>query len=257
MDWFMHHAVLVGARLRRRGRGVRRLPDGLAAPPALGQRADARNRAGDPGRRGRVPPPPVHDDRRGGARAVPADRLLQQARLGNGDRLPDRRRPLRGRRLHRHERRRALERPHRGGGPEGPRPGAERRVPRGLGHGHARRRSRPLRRRRLLRRADRLVQPLPEHRDPRPDRPRLRRLADLGLRPARRRYLHEGCRRRRRPGREDRGGHPRGRPAQPGRDRGQRRRQRRRLRRHGRRPVRDLRGHVGRRDAAWPHRRAR
>ena len=84
----------------------------------------------------------------------------------------------------------------------------------------------------------------------RPDRPRLRRLADLGLRPARRRHLHEGRRRRCRPRREDRGRDPRGRSAQPGRDRRQRRRQRRRLRRHGGRPVRDLRGHRGRGDAA-------
>ena len=87
-------------------------------------------------------------------------------------------------------------------------------------------------------------------RDPRPRRARVRRLADLGLRAARRRHLHEGRRRRRRPRREDRGRHPRGRPAQPGRHRGQRRRQRRRLRRHGRRPLRDLRRDRGRRDAA-------
>ena len=81
-------------------------------------------------------------------------------------------------------------------------------------------------------------------------RARLRRLADLGLRPARRRHLHQGRRRRRRPGRQGRGRDPRGRPAQPRGDRRQRRRQRRRLRRDGGRPVRDLRGHLGRRDAA-------
>ena len=81
-------------------------------------------------------------------------------------------------------------------------------------------------------------------------RPRLRRLADLRLRPSGRRHLHEGRRRRRRHRGQDRGRHPRGRPAQPGRDRRQRGRQRRRLRRHGGRPVRDLRGHRGRRDAA-------
>ena len=81
-------------------------------------------------------------------------------------------------------------------------------------------------------------------------RPRLRRLADLRLRPSGRRHLHQGRRRRRRHRRQDRGRHPRGRPAQPGRDRRQRGRQRRRLRRHGRRPLRDLRGHRGRRDAA-------
>ena len=92
-------------------------------------------------------------------------------------------------------------------------------------------------------------------RDPRPGRrgraaagrPRLRRQPDLGLRPSGRRHLHQGRRRRRRPGGQDRGRHPRGRPAQPGRDRRQRRRQRRRRRRHGRRPLRDLRGqHRGR-----------
>ena len=91
----------------------------------------------------------------------------------------------------------------------------------------------------------------------RADRPRLRRLADLRLRPTRRRHLHQGRRRRRGHRRQDRGRHPRGRPAQPGRDRRQRGRQRRRLRRHGSRPVRDLRGHRGGRDAArHPHLRA-
>ena len=78
--------------------------------------------------------------------------------------------------------------------------------------------------------------------------PLLRRLADLGLRAPRRRHLHEGRRRRRRPRRQDRGGHPRGRSAQPGRDRRQRGRQRRRRRRHGGRPLRDL-----RRDARGRH----
>ncbi len=69
-----------------------------------------------------------------------------------------------------------------------------------------------------------------------------------------RRHLHQGRRRRRRPGRQGRGGDPRGRSAQPGDDRRQRRRQRRRLRRDGRRPVRDLRGHLGGGDAARrPH----
>ena len=57
---------------------------------------------------------------------------------------------LGGRRLHRHERRRALEHPHRRGGRGGPGARAERRVPRRLGDGPARRRPRPVRRRRLL-----------------------------------------------------------------------------------------------------------
>ncbi len=93
------------------------------------------------------------------------------------------------------------------------------------------------------------AEPLAVVGDPRPRRARVRRLADLRLCAARRRHLHEGRRRRRRPRRQDRGGHPRGRPAERRRDRRQRRRQRRRLRRHGRRPVRDLRRHGRRGDA--------
>ena len=72
-------------------------------------------------------------------------------------------------------------------------------------------------------------------------RPRVRRLADLDLRATRRRHLHQGRRRGRRPRGQGRSRHPRGRSAQPGGDRRQRRRQRRRLRRHGGGPVRDLR----------------
>ncbi len=79
---------------------------------------------------------------------------------------------------------------------------------------------------------------------------RLRRLADLHLRPSRRRHLHQGRRRRRRHGGQGRGRHPRGRPAQRRHHRRQRGRQRRRLRRHGRRPVRDLRGDHGRHHGA-------
>ena len=90
----------------------------------------------------------------------------------------------------------------------------------------------------------------PAPRDRAARRPRVRRLADLDLRAAGRRHLHQGCRRRRRPRRQGRGGHSRGRSAQPGGDRRQRRRQRRRLRRHGGRPVRDLRGDDRRDDAA-------
>ena len=154
------------------------------------------------------------------------------------------------RRVHRHERRRALERPHGRGRPRGAAARVQGRVPRGLGDRAARGRSRPARRRRVLLGAHRLDREQPRLGGRRPDRPRVRRLADLRLRPAGRRHLHEGRGRRRRPRRQDRGGHPRGRPSEPRGDRGQRRRQRRRLRRHGRRPLRDLRGHGGRGDAA-------
>ena len=91
---------------------------------------------------------------------------------------------------------------------------------------------------------------------------RLRRLADLDLRPSRRRHLHQGRRRRRRSRRQGRSRHSGGRSAQPGDHRRQRRRQCRRLRRHGGRPVRDLRGdrrrhHGSRRDLLRRHGGAR
>ena len=76
---------------------------------------------------------------------------------------------------------------------------------------------------------------------------RLRRRAARDVHACRRRHLHQGGRRRRRPRRQGRGGHPRGRPAQRRHHRRQRRRQRRRLRRHGRRPVRVVRRDAGRR----------
>ena len=233
----------------RRGR-IRALLHLVAAEAARRQRADAGDRARRAGGRRGLPAPPVHDDRGGRGRAVPGDRVLPRARLGDGDRLRDRRRPLGGGGLHRHERRGALERPHGRGREAGPAPRVPRRVQGRLGGGPARRRPRPARCRRLLRHPHRVLRQEPGERNRRPDRARVRRLADLGLRTPRRRHLHEGRRRRRRPRRQDRGGHPRGRPAQPGRDRRQRRRQRRRLRRHGGRPVRDVRGHRRRRDAA-------
>ena len=79
---------------------------------------------------------------------------------------------------------------------------------------------------------------VPEHQLGHPGRLRLRWLADRPVPASRWRHLHQGGRRRRRPRRQGRSGHPRRRPAQPGDDRRQRGRQRRRLRRHGRRPVR-------------------
>ena len=220
-------------------------------PAPAGEVARQRAHAGDLGRgaggRQGLPEPPVHDHRRG--RHADRDRALAPAGLQDRDRIRHRRHPLRLGRLHRHERLGARQLARRRGGPRRRAAGARRRLQGRLGHRHARRRPGAARRRRLLRHPRHHRQ----HRQGgrrRAGRPWLRRLADLGLRPARRRHLHQGRRRRRRPGRQGRGGDPRGRPAQPGRDRRQRRRQRRRLRRHGRRPLRDLRGHLGRRDAA-------
>ena len=76
---------------------------------------------------------------------------------------------------------------------------------------------------------------------------RLRRGPPRDVHAGRRRHLHQGRRRRRRPGGQGRAEHPRGRPAQRRDDRRQRGRQRRRLRRHGRRPLRVVRRHAGRR----------
>ncbi len=67
---------------------------------------------------------------------------------------------------------------------------------------------------------------------------RLRRHAAGAVHARGRRHLHQGRRRRRRPGRQGRAGHPRRRPAQRRRDRRPGRRQRRRLRRYGRRHLR-------------------
>ncbi len=222
----------------------------MAAAAARRQRGDAGDRPRRAGGRSRVPAPPVHHHRRGRGRPVPRDRVLPRARLGDGDRLRDRGGALGSRGLHRHERGRSFERAHSRGCEAGP-PSRLRGCLQGrLRRRSARRRPRPPGRRRLLRDPHRVLRQEPGDRDRRPDRACVRRLADLRLRAPRRRHLHQGRRRRRRPRRQDRGRHPGGRPAQPGRDRRQRRRQRRRLRRHGGRPVRDVRGHRRRRDAA-------
>ena len=70
---------------------------------------------------------------------------------------------------------------------------------------------------------------------------RLRRHAAGLVHACRRRHLHQGGRRRRRPGRQGRSRHPRGRSPQRRHHRRQRRRQRRRLCRYGRRHLRELR----------------
>ena len=232
-----------------RGGSVWPVPHLVAAQAAGREREDAGDRARDPGGCRGVSPQAVHDDRDRRGRAVLPARLLQPARVGHRVRVPDRRRLLGAGRLHRDERRSALERPHRRSRARGVAAGIQGCVSRGLRHRAPRRRARPARRGGLLLGAHRLDRELAGVGGARPHRTGVRRLAHLRLRAARRRHLHEGRRCRRRPRRKDRGGHPGGRSPEPGGHRGQRGRQRRRLRGHGGRPVRDLRRHGGRGDA--------
>ncbi len=132
----------------------------------------------------------------------------------------------------------------------------ERRVLRRRGHGHVRRRPRGPR---AVDPVRRLLQPLrhrarrdAEQRPPGALRVQPRRLLDRAVRPRRRRYLHEVGRRRSRPRGQGRGGHPRGRPPQPGGHRRPRGRQRGRRVWDGGRPLRVLRGRHHRRHGPGP-----
>ena len=115
--------------------------------------------------------------------------------------------------------------------------GREDRVPRRRRGRHVHGGSGPVRRHRDL-------DPLQGRRHRRAGGVRVRRRAAGHVHAGRRRDLHQGRRRGRRPGGQGRAGHPRGRPAQRGDHRRQRGRQRGRLRRHGRGPVRVQRGHA-------------
>jgi hypothetical protein len=126
-------------------------------------------------------------------------------------RLCHRRGVVRRLRLHRHECVGARQCAHRAGGDQGHRPGAGRGVPRWRDHRHAGGGPGPARRDGIL-----LVPGANEpharcHRRQAQsaDRFCLRLLADLHLRPSGRRHLHQGCGRRRRPGGQGRGRHPR------------------------------------------------
>ncbi len=184
-------------RLRRLCGGLRPRDHAIPARALAGQREDAEHLAGRPAGRARVPEPSVHNDRRcRGGRVRGAD-LHPEHRCSG--RLFDRSDPLRLDRLHRHERVGALQRARRRGGQGRRLAGAKGRVPRRRDHRPARGRARAARRLRLLRRAYIDLQRQPQDCSGRADRPRLRRLADLCVREARRRHLHEGRRRRRRP----------------------------------------------------------
>ena len=151
MSWFMDHAVLFALLCAGAAVALRPLPDLLAAAAAGRQRADAGDRARRAGGRRRVPAPPVHGRSRS-SRSCRSCCSASTTSLGWGTAIGF----LIGAvlsaaaGLHRHERRRALERADGGGRAHGPAAGAQRRVPRRLRHGPPRRRARPVRRRGLL-----------------------------------------------------------------------------------------------------------
>ena len=131
-------AVLYGALVTQR----------LLAPLAR-QRAHAGDLGRRPGGRQGLPEPPVPDHRHGRDSARDPDR--DPPGRHHRDRLRDRRRALRRRRVHRHEPLGARQRPGRRGGPRRRAAGARRRLQGRLGHRPAGRRPGAARRRRLLR----------------------------------------------------------------------------------------------------------
>ena len=218
---------------------------------------DERDRHGDPGRSLGVPEASVQDDRRhphsvGDHRLRDIEGDLQTGRfhrteLRSGWPVPNagvhpRLSGFGLHRLHRHDAGHPWQRPHRRcSAHQQHAQGTRRGVPHRRRGRHVHRRPRPARRI-----ADH--HGVPEHLLGHPHRLRLWWIAACAVPACRRRHLHQGGRRGRRPGGQGRSWHPRRRPPQPGDHRRQRGRQRRRLRRYGGRPVRELRGHPRRVD---------
>ncbi len=183
------------------------------------QRKDAGNIRRDPGRSARLSRSAIPHDRNGRGRRGNPRRHLPRAAFSR--RLRARRCPLGRRRLPRHEHFGESQRPYRRGGAQFAAIGSHRRISRGRRHRHARRWPCAARDRLVFRLSDERQRRCQQQ--PRSDRwtarARLRRVADFDLRAARRRYLYQGRRRRRRPGRQGRGRNSRGRSAQPCGDR--------------------------------------
>ena len=203
---------------RPRCRRVARAGGAVARP---GHREDAGDRRCRPGGRRGLPQPSVPDPVRvRGHRLLPALPAPRRDQRGS-DRpqrlLPRRCRLLGGHRLRGDVAGRARERPGGRGRPRRRRAdGDEDRVPHRRRGRHVHRRPRPVRR--LPRGPD-----LQGQRSHRPRGVRLRCRPARDVHASRRRDLHQGRRRRGRPGGQGGAGHPRGRPAQRRHDRRQRR----------------------------------
>ena len=195
-------------RHRRAGLWPAHQPAGASRPRR--QRSHARSRGSDPGGGLGLSAPPVHDHR--GRRRDRRRAGVRPAWFGIGGGLRAWRRPVGRDGLRRHEHLGPRQRPHRRGGEQGPAAGPDHGVPRRGHHGDAGRGAGAARDRRLLLlsgRARRASAGGPS-RGPGAGGARVRRVADLDLRAAWRRHLHQGGRRRRRPRRQGRGRHPRG-----------------------------------------------
>ncbi len=196
--------------MRGRRRALRRPDHEASAEPLAWQRAHAGDLRRRPGGRQGISQPPVSDHRGRRRTAGNPDRCASGRH--HRHRLRHRWRAFGSGGLHRHEPLGPRQRPRRRGGSRRRAAGLGRSLQGRLGDRPAGCRPGPARRRRLLRDPD----PRRPHRQGSgrcPHRPRLRRFADLGLRPSRRRHLHQGGRCRRGPRRQGGGRDPGGRPA--------------------------------------------
>ena len=199
-DSFVADRPLRPARYRLCGVG-----DPIGAGGRRRQRPDAGDRGGSARGRAGLSQPPIHDHRHRRRRHLLHSRLA--AGLAGRARLLDRRCALGRHRLYRHERVGARQCAHCPGGDRLARRRARARLQGRRDHRAAGRGPGAARRYPVFRLADRTAEIRRQrpYCDRRPGRARFRRLADLDLRPSRRRHLHQGRRRRRRSCRQGRG----------------------------------------------------
>ena len=199
--------LLVGVRRRRPGPSLQRLRQPCGSGGADRKRPDARDRGGDTGRGERLSQPsiPRYRRRRFGHRRP----FVVASRSACGHRLCRRLHLVGRRRVYRHEHLGARQCADGRSRPFRHCPGADHRLPLGHRHRHAGGRPGASRSRRLLCGSWCFRFRTAAHPGG-AGGAQLRGVADLDIRPSRRRYFHQGRRRRRRPGGQDRGRNPRG-----------------------------------------------